>query len=365
MAGTSSTSTVLGLAKPKSNLGVTTPLMASSIDLLNATETSPLPGISMDSIEAIKQINEKKKLLTLEQKRFAEDQLANLQTQEVILRSFRSLVDYLENRIGKTVVLNQLKEIGTPDALLVMDAVNSLHETIKSHENTDLTEITSVMRELLEEARQIPKELPEQKEIELQDYTKQFSSLESAVRAVEKVVKQQKLVAEAPIINVPEANVQVEAPDLKPLQTSIKDVVRAIKSIVIPEYKTDNAKVEKLIQKSNKLLTELLEKPVGGGGGGSSRATPYGMNGVPTFVELVDGKVPVSATLEQGVYKKIIDDTTTANVTYIGEAALGTATSAASWRIKKIDESSGVVITWSGTGFDAIWNNRATTVGYS
>lgn len=69
---------------------------------------------------------------------------------------------------------------------------------------------------------------------------------------------------------------------------------------------------------------------------------------------------------EEAIYKKLIDDTTTTSVTYVGEAALGTATSAASWRIKKIDESgSPTSITWSGTSFTAIWNNRATTVSYS
>lgn len=67
----------------------------------------------------------------------------------------------------------------------------------------------------------------------------------------------------------------------------------------------------------------------------------------------------------QPIYKKLIDDTTTPNVTYIGEATLGTLTSVSSWRIKRIDESSGVVITWSGTGFDSEWDERALTVVYS
>ena len=69
---------------------------------------------------------------------------------------------------------------------------------------------------------------------------------------------------------------------------------------------------------------------------------------------------PVEVTFATTVYKKLIDDTTTPNVTYVGEAALGTATSVAAWRIKKIDETSGVVITWTGTGFDAIWDDRTT-----
>lgn len=56
-------------------------------------------------------------------------------------------------------------------------------------------------------------------------------------------------------------------------------------------------------------------------------------------------------------------DEASATVTYIGKATPGTATSAASWRIKKIDESSGTVITWAGSAsFNQIWDNRAVLV---
>ena len=37
-------------------------------------------------------------------------------------------------------------------------------------------------------------------------------------------------------------------------------------------------------------------------------------------------------------------------VTYIAEAAPGTAQATAGWRCMKIDQSSGVVITWAGSG---------------
>lgn len=46
---------------------------------------------------------------------------------------------------------------------------------------------------------------------------------------------------------------------------------------------------------------------------------------------------------------------------YLGEASPGASTSSASWRIMRIDTSSGVHITYAdnvGT-FDKIWDNRA------
>lgn len=45
-------------------------------------------------------------------------------------------------------------------------------------------------------------------------------------------------------------------------------------------------------------------------------------------------------------------------VTYLGMAAPGAATSEARWQIRKIDENSGTEITWAGTDFDNVWDDR-------
>lgn len=59
-------------------------------------------------------------------------------------------------------------------------------------------------------------------------------------------------------------------------------------------------------------------------------------------------------------------DEASATVTYIGDAAIGSATSAAVWRVKKIDTTSGTSITFAdGDGtFTKIWDDRA-TITYS
>jgi len=62
-----------------------------------------------------------------------------------------------------------------------------------------------------------------------------------------------------------------------------------------------------------------------------------------------------------GKYKMIIDEDTTADVTYIGTAARGTATSATTWSVMKIDESSFSVFTWA----EGAWDNRATSLVYT
>lgn len=54
-------------------------------------------------------------------------------------------------------------------------------------------------------------------------------------------------------------------------------------------------------------------------------------------------------------------DESASPITYIGLAALGSDTSQAVWQIKKIDETSGIEITFAdgNADFDNIWDNRA------
>ncbi len=54
-------------------------------------------------------------------------------------------------------------------------------------------------------------------------------------------------------------------------------------------------------------------------------------------------------------------DEASATVSYIGQAVTGSSTATAVWRIKKMDTTSGIVITWAdgNPNFDNIWDNRA------
>lgn len=253
--------------------------------------------LDLSRLQAIKSQNDADAVV---KSRHAELLLDNTRTQEVIVKSIAALADLLEQGTLKTAVVNQLTEIGTPDALKVVAAIQSLKQTVEAQEPTDLSEVTEVMRSILQEAKQIPKshntiDIP--KPI---DHAKHFQSLESAVKSLEKAVKAQELKVEAPVVNVPETNVNVEAPDLKPISDSVvkssKDVVKAVKAIQLPELNTEP--LEKLLKKTNKLLGELPELMPTGGGGGSSRVSPYETaSGIPAFVELAtDGSIPVSVT---------------------------------------------------------------------
>lgn len=238
---------------------------------------------------------------------------SNTQTQQVIVEVMRKLVDFLDNRVSKTEVVNQLQEIGTPDAYKVVEAVNGLHQTIATQEQVDLSQVTNLLQAVLDEAKQIPKT---HSDIEIPkpiDNTEQFKSLETAIKAIDSSIKAQKLVAEAPIVNVPETVVNVEKTDLSPveeeLKTSRKDLVKAIKAIVIPE--TDVKPLEKELKKLNKLFNDFLESVPSGGGGGGGLATPYTKDGFPYFPEAeADGSLPVTVvnSTSSTVYSKPTDE---------------------------------------------------------
>lgn len=283
---------------------------------------------------------------------------SNSAVSETIINVAESIVKYLEHKTTRVEITNHLKSIGTPDALKVIPVLRELQRTLATHKNTDLTEITAVMKQVLDEAKLIPKEHPDFPESHKPiDHTAQFESLEETLKAVGKLIEDKDMVVEAPVVKLPAPIVHVDAPDMTPVQTGLRDVVKAVGGIVIPEFKTDNAKVEELLKGANKLLKDLLEKPISSGGsGGGSTWIATNSDGIPMPIG-VDAHGSIATT--SPITKKLIDDTTTANVTYIGDAPPGTATSAAAWRIRKIDETSGVAFTWAGLDFDAIWDNRA------
>lgn len=89
-------------------------------------------------------------------------------------------------------------------------------------------------------------------------------------------------------------------------------------------------------------------------------------------VDVLSSALPSAASTETtlqtisfGGFKFTLRMETVGSIDYVGEASIGTATSAASWRIKKVDNSSGIVLQWAGSGvFDQVWDNRA-SLSYS
>lgn len=102
------------------------------------------------------------------------------------------------------------------------------------------------------------------------------------------------------------------------------------------------------------------------------RATPVPVSGTVTAntglsqpltdAELRATPVPVSGTLVANPTGYVVRlDEASSTITYVGQAVPGTATSAASWSIKRLDSTSGLIVLWGGgtAAFTQIWDNRA------
>lgn len=107
---------------------------------------------------------------------------------------------------------------------------------------------------------------------------------------------------------------------------------------------------------------------VGGAGGGDASAanqvlTNNKLDAINAKTPTLGPQAPATSApvvADDRPFKQVIDEASS-TVTYICEAAPGTATSAASWRVKRISVSGTVTtISYAGTGvFDQIADNRA------
>lgn len=313
------------------------------------------------SLNNIKQDNQVRAQFKLDESRHA-DLTASLQDVKTSnVQAMRSLISFLDGKVTRTEIVNQLKSISTPDVDKVVKAVEKLADKIPPQ--LDLSSLETGLKALEEQLKLIPKEnveLPEQKEdvrvTNLSDID--FTTLEKTITdEVSKLVKSQK----APVVDVKPADVTVNV-DTKEFTKGLKDLLTAVGDIKFPEVpKTDLTKVEKKLDKSNEYLKEISEKKFGGGGGGGN-GTPYiDSTGKPVNVELtVDGKIPVEAGATS-TYEGRNDTTTDTNLVYLGKALPGSLTSDAAWQIKRYNKSAGhMSFADDETTFTKVWSDRAT-----
>ena len=316
----------------------------------------------MNQTEILRQERLKKAELLAKQSRHAEMLGAVNNQTATTIKAFNAFTKYVDRKISKTEVVNQLKQIGTPDAMKVMSAVNDMHSTLKKLKNADLTPVAKLLEDLIGEVSQIPKESPEVVESvevnNLPDFDSYTTRIEQAVQAldVKPVVNVQ-----APQVTVKPADVHIEKQDFTTLEKALKQVVSAVENIVIPaQIPTDMTKVEKKLDTANQHLEKISNKSFGGGGGSGGHTTPYQNDqGAPTYITLVDGKIPVSLTSgtdPSSFYVYDIEDGTTA---YYGNTNVSGA-----WMVKKVTDTlvsyATVTNNVAVTTYTDAWTNKAT-----
>lgn len=258
------------------------------------------------------------------------EQLQNMEASFV--GAITALIKFLGGHTSKTEVVNQLKSISTPDADKVVAAVSKLDADVLANK-IELQPLIKELQGIKREMSLVPKTLPKMPEQKDSLKVTNLNEIKFDTTKLEKLIKDLKL---DPKIEVKPADVNVEKPDLKPLQDIMMDMLKAVQKPKFPEIpKTDLTKVEEKLDESNKQLTEsnkqlkkLVEKPTGGGGGGGN-GTPYiNGEGNAANVELEDdGSIPITdkASKPTAAYELVqYNDTDTSYEYYLYENASGT-----------------------------------------
>lgn len=234
----------------------------------------------------------------LEQAKFQQQtaQLADIkQTMVVVLQH---LVAWSRST-SRTEVVNPVRSVYTPDVEKVVIALSQIAQLVRDNQ-LDLNPIQQQLDGVTQLLAALPKQFPEAPEQRESVSVSNLGDLDERFAELAKDIKGLKLVAEAPQVNVdvPEPRVIVQEADLSELRTPMLDVLKAVKSIQIPEPKpTDVTGIEERLDESNKKLDQLIEKPIGGGGGGGGGGLPYETSaGKPSHVQLTDdGAIPVGS----------------------------------------------------------------------
>lgn len=258
-------------------------------------------------------------------------------------------------------------------------AVNELLKNIKDGEEVDPSSLSSQLEGMDEETKTEAMKIlnssiqpvitkQEHKKVEVLNFpdaieevrVNNLSELDSKLKAIEDAVKAIRVEAPiinlpAPEVNVPETVLNIPAVDLTPLLNSLEKSLKLLrtnsKSNPLAVRLTDGADWIKEI----KAFTEKTKE--------AFAAFPGAIN-----IKNADGSIAQLASESllsniAGDFTSKIDNVTTTSVTYIGVAKIGSSTSAAVWKIKKIDQSGTPIttsITWAGGGqFNQVYDDRA------
>jgi hypothetical protein len=313
-----------------------------------------------DKTKLARELHDSKTKEALKTKRHNEQLLKLSQVERSMVSAIQQLVRFLDGKTTKTEVINQLKSISTPDVDKVVTALKGLDQTVVKNK-VDLSPLEKVLTSILNEQKKSLKEIkfPEQK-----DTVKVSNLKELDLTPFVEAVKSLKFEAPKVDVKVPQTKINVEKPDLKPLQSTLLQIVTTLERQKFPEpIKTDLTKVEDELKDSNKKLDqankhlEEITKIRSSGGGGGSGTSFKNSSGNLTYVQInPDGSIPTNSPAQASR----LDDSNDP-ILYIGKAPVGSDESDPVWQIAKLDTSSGLIKTWASTAqFNQVWNDRTT-----
>lgn len=259
-------------------------------------------------------------------------------TQDAVYSAVELLARFIASHEPNVTVKNQPKMPTSMDVPQIANVVKSLAELIvATRENkTDNTVLEQKLDNVAKELRSLPRDIKfpdipkplDTVSIDNQiDYTAKFDELANAFSSKDF----------SPEIKVAATKVTVDNSEVAKVVKTIKDdIVSAISGIEMPTYPSFDLKpVVEAVRASTKAIEDRpIVKP------------PSSVDSIP--------------------YTPNIDDYSTANYIYVGQADPGSLESDPVWRIKRLNTSSGLQGSWADGDalFNNVWDDR-TTLTYS
>ena len=223
----------------------------------------------------------------------------------------------------------------------LLDELRSLNESINDQKTIDISELSDQVSKISEAV-----DIKEQ--LELLAAKLDFKPQEVDLSGIEMAIKDSK-----PVINV-------DLEDMKKAIIEIRERVEANKAPEQGQQPGDYVPYRRVIKVGNVLLFD--DNITGSGGARGGGTDTSGLATSSKQDEIINALTPsilLSKIDTTNYTTRIEEDSGDSNITYIGKAAIGSATSSPAWQIQKIDETTGMVITWAGTAaFDQVFDNR-------
>lgn len=256
----------------------------------------------------------------------------------------KELIDKLE-KWDKQKPLNRQVRAAEDTADMIQQMLDILE---RSDKGTDLfrKQASPILVDVREKLQEIAsKESPKQ---DNKDIIKALENVEKTLKKIEVKPEFKPTIK----VDTPEVNISPPSVDLKGIEKILRsELPKAFAEAIskIPETEIPNTDFQPLVdqyQGMNEILSSIDT---------AVRIRPE----FPTNMTVKTGSTPVETT--ETTYDVLIaTDSVDSNIQYIGKALPGSATSAAVWQIKEVDESSGTQFRLADgdSSFDNIWDNR-------
>jgi len=312
----------------------------------------------VDYLDTVK--DKREELAEAKEKKFLHQQQvsATKAAGDIVAKTVKDEADKSRKAVQKVSVQEKL---ATPEDIKgVVKALDTLAVKLRP-EAIEWQPVLVALKEVSSELKKVPKTLPSiPKPLDtisvsnLKEFERYISPLAKSIDKLElNPVFDPKITVKPADVNVNEQKI-----DIEPLVKAIGELKSGITGLATNAVASEDLTPLVEATKATTRAINSLQFPV------ANYILPFKdpTTGKATQIILnADGKLPVEATTSTTNYTtRIEEDSGDANLTYIGNAVIGSSEASAVWQIKRLDATTGLIKLWrdGNDNFDNAWSTR-------